>query len=128
MTVRFPDVQKVLVATLQPLAGGVTHTGTATPPNLAEVLPFVRVRRVDGPRDRVNDYAQVEVDVFAAAYAAGEPLAEAIAQFLSTARAVSPLLDRIECDTAFRELPHGNGVVRRWGATFTVVSRRRQVA
>lgn len=123
---RFPDVQKVLAALLAPLAGGPGHAGSETPEDLQAVLPYIRiVRRPGGPSDHVNDYATVVIDVFAARYDIAEPLAEDVRQLLiggphAVGRAV---LDRITCPGGPSELPWGPGV-RRFGATYRVVSRR----
>lgn len=121
---RFPDVQKLLVADLETLAGA-GHTGIETPVNLGDVLPFVRVRRIGGPSDRLNDYATVDVDVYEALYGDGELLAEQVRQYLCGPPPPIAALDRVDCETGPRELPWGDGNVRRWGATYHVVARRR---
>ncbi|GAA3750853.1 hypothetical protein [Micromonospora maritima] len=126
MGVRFPDVQKTLAALLEPLAGGPGHAGSETPEDLQNVLPFIRIiRRPGGVSDNVNDYAFVDVDVFAARYDLAEPLAEDVRQFLTgRPHAVGPaVLDRITCPGGPAERPWGPGV-RRFGATYRVVSRR----
>lgn len=126
MGARFPDVQKVLAALLEPLAGGPGHTGSETPEDLQAVLPYIRiVRRPGGPSDYLNDFATVEIDVFAARYDIAEPLAEDVRQLLtgsphSVGRAV---IDRISCPGGPAERPWGPSV-RRFGATYRVVSRR----
>ena len=127
-TLRFPDVQRVLVEILTTLAGGAGHVGTETPRELKASLPFVRVRRLSGPSDTVNDYPTVDIDVFAALYSEAEPLAEEIREFLTVRRAPSPLLDRIRCEAGPHELLWGDGTVRRILATYTVVTRRRTPA
>ena len=128
MPARFPDVQKVLVAALATLAGGSSHVGAETPVDFAGLLPFIRVRRGGGGSDPVNDMAVVDVDVFADRYTVGEPLAEQVREFLTSGRLVSPRLDRVVCDQGPRELPWGDGTVRRWGATYEVMTRRSAVA
>lgn len=122
---RFPDVQAALVALLEQLAGGAQHTGIETPENLQDVMPFIRVRRVAGASDQLHDYADVDVDVFAAEYRQAEPLAERVRQFLTGPkhRVGDVVLDRIVCQSAPVELPWAPGV-RRIGATYLVVSRR----
>ncbi|MFG3710886.1 hypothetical protein [Micromonospora sp. NPDC047730] len=122
---RFPDVQKVLAAALAALVGGPEHTGSETPDDLQDRLPYIRVRRRGGPSDRFSDYASVEVDVFASRYDVAEPLAEAVRELLTgtpitVGRAV---IDRITCPNGPVERPWGPGV-RRFGATYRVVSRR----
>ncbi|MFI7608785.1 hypothetical protein ACIBTV_27245 [Micromonospora sp. NPDC049366] len=125
---RFPDVQRALAALLEPLAGGAGHTGAQTPENLQQVLPFIRVYRRGGSSDRFNDYASVEVDVFAATYggdSGAEALSERVRQFLTgQPHAIGPVvLDRITCTSAPAERPWAPDV-RRIGATYQVVSRR----
>lgn len=121
----FPDVARVLVEDLETLAG-VGHTGTQTPVDLAGVLPFVRVLRVGGGSDRLNDLPVIDVDVFADTYAAAELLAERIRQRLVGPPPAQPQLDRADCEVGPRELPWGDGQIRRFGATYTLITRRRR--
>ncbi|MBQ1047854.1 hypothetical protein KBX50_05195 [Micromonospora sp. C51] len=125
---RFPDVQRALATLLEPLAGGAGHTGAQTPDDLQQVLPFIRITRRGGGSDRLNDYASVEVDVFADQYGGddgAEALAERVRQFLTGApRAVPPVVfDRITCVSGPTERPWAPEV-RRFGAAYLVVSRR----
>jgi hypothetical protein len=120
---RFPDVQRELVDDLAVLVGA-DHVAIETPAELAAALPFVRVLRIGGSSDRFNDVAVVEVDVFAATYTDGEPLAEQVRQRLVGPPPPVPRLDRIDCEIAPRELPWGDGTVRRWNATYHITSRR----
>lgn len=124
---RFPDVQRVLVDGLVVLTGA-DRTAIETPADLADRLPFVRVLRVGGHSDRLNDVAVVDVDVFAATYTDGEQLAEQIRQYLVGPPPPIGVLDRVDCEIAPRELPWGDGQVRRWNATFHITSRRRLAA
>ena len=125
---RFPDVQVLLVRHLEQLLGA-GHVGIETPADLTAALPFARVRRVGGLSDRLNDFATVDVDVFAGLYTAAELLAEQIRQDLVGPPPPLPLLDRISCDNAPRELPWGDGAtVRRFGATYVTVARRHTTA
>ncbi len=125
---RFPDVQRLLVDALVPMAGADNRTGIETPSDLADRLPFVRVRRVGGPSTWLNDYSRVEVDVFALTYSAAENLAEDIRQWLCGPPPPLPALDRAVCDLGPRELPWGDGSIRRWGAEYELVARRRIVS
>lgn len=120
---RWPDVNQVVRGLIAELVG-IDNVGPETPADLAGRHVFVRARRVDGGNDDINDYPVVDVDVFAVRYDVGEPLAEQVRQRL-TQRRSSPLLDRIDCSTGPRELPWGDGTVRRFGATYEVVARRR---
>lgn len=121
---RFLDIQRVLVDGLEVLAGA-GRTGIETPVDLLGAMPFVRVLRVGGPSDRLNDFATVDIDVFAATYTASELLAEQIRQYLVGPPPGLAVLDRVNCDIAPRELPWADNNVRRFNATYGVVSRRR---
>lgn len=120
---RFPDVQRVLVADLTALVAA-DHIAIETPTDLAARLPFVRVMRTSGPSDRINDFANVDIDVWADTYTAGEMLAEQIRQRLVGPPPPIPKFDRIDCPIGPRELPWGDGTIRRFNATYEVVSRR----
>jgi hypothetical protein len=101
--------------------------GSETPGDLQARMPYVRIVRVGGGSDLVNDYPQVDIDVFATTSRAGEDLAERIRQFLTLpapAYTSGVLLDRIDCLTAATERPWADTRVRRYGATYRVVSRR----
>ncbi len=105
---------------------GAGRTGVETPVNLEDVLPFVRVLRVGGNRERFNDLAVVDVDAFAATYSAAQTLAEDIAEFLMGPPPGVPELDLVVCEVGPRELPWADdNTVRRWGATYRLISRRR---
>lgn len=119
-------MQRVLVEALPALVGA-GRVASRTPLNLAEVLPFVRVLRVGGGRDRINDYPTVDVDVFAPTYAAAEAMAEAIDAWLVGPPPGPRVFDRVEVEVAPRELPWGDeSTVRRFNATYRIVSRRRR--
>ncbi len=125
---RFPDVQLLLADDLEALAG-VGHTGVETPTDLASVLPFIRVVRTGGSSTRFSDRAMVDVDVFAGSYTAAETLAELVRQRLVGPPPSAALLDRVECTIAARELPwDDDGLIRRWGGQYEVVTRRRVMA
>lgn len=122
---RWPDVNIALRALIVPLVdGGDANIGYQTPDDLTDRAVFVRIRRVDGGNDVVTDFPIVDVDVFAPTYAVAEPLAEAIRQLLTRPRA-STLIDRIDCPAGPRELPWGDGRMRRIGATYEAATRRR---
>lgn len=123
---RFPDVQRVLADGLAFLAGGLDHSDIKTPDNLERVLPFIRVRRIGGPRDVVNDHPTVEIDVFDKLYADVERLAETVSQYLCGPPPPFWQFDSVECDPGPRELPWGDtALIRRFGATYHITSRRR---
>ncbi len=120
---RFPDMNIVFRNVIAELVGSDQNIGPEAPDDLADRPWFIRARRIDGGSDEFNDFPTMEVDVLAPTYAVGEPLAERVRQWLTRRRA-SPLIDRIECPNAPRELPWGDGRMRRFGATYDVVARK----
>lgn len=124
---RFPDVQRLLVADLQDIVGA-GRVAIQTPDDMETNLPFVRVMRIGGGRSQLSDIATVDVDVFASSYTAAEALAEQIDEWLCGPPPGVALFDVVSCEVGPRELPWSDGVlVRRWGATYQVMTRRRLV-
>lgn len=125
---QFPTAARALAGLLvQAGLIDADRIGSETPTDLQQALPFIRVFRVAGGSDLVNDYAQIDLDVFAATSVAGEQLAENIRQYLSLPAPPylgGALIDRIECLTAAAERPWADVRIRRYGATYRVVSRR----
>lgn len=129
MAERFANIPETVAQLLVPLAG-VGHTGITVPASLTGLLPYARATRMQSPRDRLNDYARIAVDVFDTDYDRGIRLAEDIADFLEPGRLRlgAVVIDRVEVDAAPQEVaPWAPGVFR-WEARYTVVSRRRTVA
>lgn len=126
----FPDPTQVFRDVLVVLLGDrEQHTGTTTPGDLEQRLPFARVRRVGGPTDRTDDRPTLEVDVFGTRYDATLLLARRIVDLLTAAgrKPPSPFLDRVTCEIGPRELEWGeNTTVRRIGVTFEATLRRRR--
>jgi hypothetical protein len=120
---RFPDVLTLLVAHYTGYLGD-GHAGVETPADLAGALPFVRVSVVGGSSDQLNGSTSVDIDVFAASYATGEPLAANIREDITGPPPAIRQLDRVECESAPQELPWGDGDVRRFGATYRITARR----
>jgi hypothetical protein len=127
---RFPNMPRLLAALLTNaglIAAG--RIGTETPATLDTQLPFIRVRRVGGNSDQVNDYPTVDVEVFHNSAVNGESLAELVRQYLTapglpagvTARGV---IDRVEVLNGPQELPWADTRVRRFGATYRITCRR----
>lgn len=118
------------VAQLLTTVAGSGQTGIVTPGVLAALMPFVRVTRGGGPRDRINDLARLYVDVFDSDYDRGFAMAESVAAFLEPGRlrAGPVLIDRVVVDSAPQEVaPWAPGIFR-FEARYTVVSRRHRVA
>jgi hypothetical protein len=130
MTVRrFPNVPRLLASLLTTAAiVPAGRVGTETPATLDTQLPFIRVRRVGGNSDQVNDYPTVDVDVFHSTAVNGESLAELVRQYLTTpglpAVPLRGVIDRVECMTGPQELPWADTRVRRFGATYRITCRR----
>lgn len=126
----FPDVQRLVVDVLAVLVPGIEHTGIETPTDLESRMPFIRVLRGDGSREQVNEIVTLDIDVFASTYTQAEALSQKVAAFLCGPPPPVAALDRIDCDNTPQEFPWGDDAtetaVRRFGSSFTVVSRRRR--
>lgn len=120
----FPDLELGLVdlfASLVP-AG---YTGTDTPADLEQRLPYVRVNRIGGRDDGVTDSGSYDVDFFAASRASAVALADQGDDLLRDARTAGDfLIDNVRTDVGLRRLPWPNPKVRRRSATYTVSARR----
>lgn len=122
----FPDVESLLVAYLETLVASSDQVDTETPGSFTGLTPFVRAYRFGGPSERFNDFADVQVDVFHELRSVGLPLARRIQSLLMGPPPPVVLFDRIDCQVAPRELEWGDDdTIRRWGANYRVVSRRR---
>lgn len=125
----FPNIERLVAEIFATQLGGAGHVGSETPDDLEQVLPFLRVVRVGGPRTHQFDYPVVDLDYFDVDEATGAPAASAIANRLLAKPPPHPSLDLVSCEPAFRELPWGdNESVRRWGATYFFETRMVRVA
>lgn len=122
---RFPDVVRLLVTALESLHDPA-RTGPETPENLQDLLPFVRVQRIGGSRDRLNDFPTIAVDVFADSYSVAEALADDVDQWLTGPPPPLVELDRATHDVAPRRLPWGDERIFRFQAQYAIVARRRR--
>jgi hypothetical protein len=126
---RFADMATVTAQLLIALAAA-DRVGITTPADLTGKLPFIRVIRGGGPRDRVSDFARITIDIFDSDYGRGFALAESVAAFLETVplRQGAVVIDRVGVDTAPAEVaPWAPGIFR-FEAAYTIVSRRHRVA
>jgi hypothetical protein len=123
----FPDVQGLLVEHLAVWVGA-DHVDTETPEDLQGEMPFIRVERIGGGRDRVSDQASVELQFYAATYAVVQPLAERVSEWLCGPPPPIPQLDRVLCTSAPVEIPYGDERIRRMVATFQLTTRRVRAA
>lgn len=122
----WPEVESLLVAYLETLVADARQVNTETPDDFTGLVPFIRVYRFGGGADRFNDAADVQLDVFHPLRSVGLPLARQIQSKLLGPPPPVAMFDRIECPVAPRELDWGDDdTMRRWGATYRVVSRRR---
>lgn len=129
MPERFADMATAVASILAAVAAP-DRVGIATPDDLTGRMPFIRVTRSSGPRDRINDYARLSVDVFDTDYTRGFTTAEDVATFLEPGRQHwgPVVIDRVVVDSAPQEVaPWAPGIFR-FEAAFTVVSRRHRVA
>lgn len=101
-------------------------TGTVTPSDLQQHLPFHRVKRFGGDDDLTTDTARITIDTFAGTYAAARTAAEAVRQRLISHphRSDAGVIDRVTTTTAPVEVPWADPNIRRLTATYTVSARR----
>lgn len=129
INLRFPDINRVLAAAMEVWVDGDTNrTGPSTPEDLQLRLPFIRVMKTGGGRDRLSDSAVVMVDVFAASYSEAESLSERIAQWLCGPPPPVAILDRVEPEISPREMQWGDERIYRFQAQYLVVTRRIRLA
>jgi hypothetical protein len=126
---RFADMATVVAQLLATLTAP-GRVGVATPDDLTGLMPFIRVTRSGGPRDRLTDYARLAVDVFDSDYSRGADLAEDIAAYLEPGRLHQDavVIDRVVVDSAPQEVAPWAPGIYRFEAAFTVTSRRHRVA
>lgn len=120
------DVEVLLVAYLETVVDSPAQADTETPADFTGLTPFVRAYRSAGSSDRLHDFADIQLDVFHQLRSVAVPLARRIQALLIGPPPPISAFDRIECPVSPRELPWGDDdTIRRWGATYRVVSRRR---
>ncbi len=125
----WPEVESLLVAYLETLVDDPDQVNTETPDDFTGLVPFVRAYRFGGNTNRLNDFADVQVDVFHPLRSVALPLARRIQSNLIGPPAPVAMFDRIECTTGPRELEWGDDdTMRRWGASYRIVSRRRAIS
>lgn len=129
MTERFADIATVVARLLGDI-NAPERVGITTPADLTGLLPFARATRNGGPRDRLSDFARINVDIFDDDYDRGFALAEEIATYLQPGRLrLGPVvIDRVLVDQAPQEIaPWAPGIFR-FESRYTIVSRRHRVA
>lgn len=126
----FPNIAKAGVYLLADLVGGLDHADIATPADLQQRLPFIRVGRTTGPDDGTSDFPVFDVDYFAATWDEACDGAEAVRDFLASGYHFvewsdgSALIDSVVTAVGPRQLPWlATGVVRFTG-TYRAQTRR----
>lgn len=122
----YPDAELVFTQALQGLVA-VGSVDIETPPDLADHLDFIRVRRIGGGDDGWNDRAVVDVDVYSDKRASGLQLAEKARQLLTVPGPLvvpAGIVDRVSTLTAPIEAPRHSDTVRHWTASYEAIFRR----
>lgn len=123
----FPDVEKALIDVFADLSAAVSATAVARlPPDLQQMLPVIRVRRLGGGDDRWTDSPRADVEVYAATRAVAVPLAELLRQrLLSGPHATGHgVIDRAVTEVGPQEIPYEDQDIRLVTATYRVALRR----
>jgi len=124
----FPDIEAVIkVLVERDMEGMDGKVGTELPSG--QSMPYVRVARLGGRRNRLKDYPWVDIEIFAVG-SAGKSLMEDLDVILSSypgGVAVGSKFVKIE-DVQVRaglaRRPWGDDSVRRYGATYQLTVSR----
>jgi hypothetical protein len=121
----FPDVEALLLGWLETVVAA-DRVNTESPDDFAGLLPFVRAYRFGGSTSTFSDFSSVQIDVFSMLRSEGLPLARSIRDSLIGPPPPVAGFDRVECNGSPVELPWADDKqVRRWGASYRIVCRRR---
>lgn len=103
-----------------------THVGRATPDDLQDRFPFVRVARGGGGGTRREDFPVLDVDVFDSTRQSAYDLSEAIRErLLGVPLILAGLrIDSVETEVAPRRLPWDADGTHRRSATYNLGYRR----
>ncbi|GAA0976087.1 DUF3168 domain-containing protein [Nocardiopsis tropica] len=119
----FPDIEDLLADALADLA----ETGSETPDDLQDRLPFIRITRIGGSDDRRTDTSRADVDCFGRTRKQAWELARAVQQRLISGPTRVPgvgLIDRARTELGPRRAPHPDQTLCRVLATYRVSARR----
>lgn len=119
----YSDTEAMLVNVLADFG----TTGTVTPDDLQDQLPFVKPARIGGADDGVTDVARVDVDVLAGTRAQAWDIARRLQQRLISAPIRVPgigVIDRARTEVGPHEAPYEDETIRRVLATYRVSARR----
>jgi hypothetical protein len=117
------DIEAVLAPWVEVTFG--VFSASATPADLEERLPVVRVERVGGSDGRFRGHPRVAIDVFAATADEARTLANAIRDALLFLRGPvnGAVISDTRCDSGPSRQPWANPAVHRRGATYSVSLR-----
>lgn len=88
------------------------------------VAGVVRITHFGGPRDRVNDFARVEIEAFSGTRKKSREMLEAVHdRLLPGTRLVSAIIDDVRTDASPHRAPWDNNNVRRFSATYQITVR-----
>jgi hypothetical protein len=123
---RFPDAPKTLAKILGSSLVAAGQAGTRTPDDFAGLMPYIRVIRVGGYNDGINDYARVAVGVFSDNLSVTEETAEKVRTKLTTEklRLGPAIVDRVACDSAPQEMDQWAPGINHFEARYLTVFRR----
>ncbi|MFJ9694946.1 hypothetical protein [Kitasatospora sp. NPDC101183] len=99
------------------------RTCTELPPAVETVLPVVQIATVGGAASRFAGWPRIDIDVYAADYAAARSLALRITRALTTWRgpaAPGAIVSDTRIDAGPSPRPYANPALRRVGLTVTV--------
>lgn len=118
-----PDVETVLAPWLE--AELEVFSAAATPADLEDNLPMIRVERIGGPDGRFSAHPRVAVDVFAATADEARVLAGRVRDVLVfvSGSVGNSVVRGVRCDAGPSRQPWANESVHRRGATYTVSLR-----
>ncbi|MGW6948981.1 hypothetical protein ACWGHD_18905 [Streptomyces xanthophaeus] len=114
------DVEAVIAPWLE--ATLEVTSASETPPDLEDLLPFIRVERVGGPDERFTAHPRIAVDVFAATADEARTLAGRVSDALVFLRGPvgDAVVRRVTCDSGPSRQPWANPAIHRRGAAYTV--------
>lgn len=120
------DVEKALLAFLADLGA----TFTVTPLDLAARVPAIRVGRVGGPRDQIQDYPTIDIQTYTAKDSGdprsslnlGNKVCDRMLDFPFMAGDL--LVDEVECRTAPTFIGYPDNTLSVTRAVYTLTLRR----
>lgn len=98
---------------------------TELPSNLETVLPLIQVEQIAGSGTRFSVDPLIDVDVYAANYAAARDLARAVYRALVLLRGIvdDVVVRDVRVSSLPSRRPYDNSALRRVGATYSVSAR-----